>query len=282
MTSRRHYSNPRRKIMERIKRAVDLNVNCYIKRKTPTIVYSMERTGSTSIFHSLLSHGQFAIVTHHLDLEMLQTRHYSGSALWACKHVILKKKPARIISLVRNPIETMLSVFARSEFSADQRDENEALPSSGELSELFHKRYLEAGCHRHQLEWFDAEYKDTLGVDAYRHPFDQEAGFVQFREGALDVLIVRTELDDTRKSGVVADFLGIPGFSMQRVTSGDDAQPGTEGDQATYREVYKKLLSSVTIQPEHLDAITGSRYVRHFFPREEIASMTERFQGDRA
>lgn len=267
--------------MERIKRAVDLNVNCYIKRKTPTIVYSMERTGSTSLFRSLISQGQFAIATHHMDREMLETRHYSGSALWACKHVILKGRQARIISLVRNPIETMLSVFARSEFSADRRDGNEAVRSPDELSGLFRKRYLDAGFHLHQLDWFAAEYRDSLGVDVYRHPFDKDAGHVQFREGPLDVLIVRTELDDARKSDVVADFLGVSGFSMQRVTSSDDAQPGTAGDHATYREVYKELLSGVSIQPEHLDAITGSRYAQHFFPREEIAAMVERFQDDR-
>ena len=98
--------------MERVKRALTLYINYFLFRRTPTLVYSVERSGSVALLHSLQTHGVFAIGAHYLSPDKL-TQHYSGAASWASKYIINKKKPVKVITMVRSPIDNMLSTFAR-------------------------------------------------------------------------------------------------------------------------------------------------------------------------
>ena len=170
--------------MRKIKRALELNINYFLRRRTPVIVYSMQRTGTVAIFRSLTSHGEFALATHCLDQAKINTGCLSGSAKWACKHIITPRKKAKIISLVRNPIDNMMSVFARTQLASNTSGPNlgeNDLSSllSEDLVQRFIAEYFQSDRYLHQLEWFDSEFKAALGIDAYDYPFDKQQGYVQ-------------------------------------------------------------------------------------------------------
>jgi len=215
--------------MQSFKRFLELNINYFLRGRVPTLVYSMQRSGSIALFRSLSSHGDFAIGLHQMNPKLRQ----SGSTKWAYKHLIFNPKPVKIISLVRNPIESMLSIYARSEFPKDLANQRIAGPNADEFSQRFKTDFLEKHRHLYPLEWFESEFKTTLGIDAYDTPFEKEKGSVQIQKGPFDVLILRTELDDAQKSHLVSEFLGMPEFKMlkagENLKTGNDMAPGMPG-----------------------------------------------------
>ncbi|MCH8840269.1 MAG: hypothetical protein IH831_06255, partial [Planctomycetes bacterium] len=154
----------------------------------------MERSGSVALLSSLKAHGVFVIGAHYLDPKKLATRRRSGSARWASKHIISRRKPAKVISLVRHPIENMLSTFARTDYG-EQEVHQEGVASQIEqvspeqLSGEFCRAYLDADRHLRPLGWFGNEFQAALGINVYDHSFDKQNGFARFREEPYDVLI---------------------------------------------------------------------------------------------
>lgn len=269
--------------MRRLKRSVELNLNYFLLGRTPLLVYSMERSGSVALFRSLCLHGEFALITHYMDPQKLVTEPQSGSARWAYKHLIGQRKPTSIISLVRNPIENMLSIFARAEFSKKSRNQKSpAGPAAQDVSEHFRKVYLAQQRHLRQLDWFETEFKPVTEIDVYNFPFDKGDGFLQFQAGSFQVLILRTELGDERKAQLISEFLGLTKFTMQkangRLYGRRKVAPGMPGEQSDYAARYKVLRKNVRFSDEYLDAIIGSRYVQHFFPQDEIDTMKDWFR----
>lgn len=267
--------------MSRIKRTLSLLTNYYLLRRTPTFVYSMRRTGTVALFDALKARGVFVIATHELNPDSTHGGRVSGSARWARKHVIRRRKPAKIIALVRNPFDTMASVFAKSNFDAAiVSGQTEAYarqqPSAAELSQQFIENYLENGRYQEQLTWYEQEFRPALKIDVYDHPFDKQRGFARFDEGPYSVLILKTELDDAAKALLVGEFLGLPDFHMAPAkevaypTLRTGFTPGIPGDQAPYGSHYERLKSGLTIPESYWNHIVNSRFAQHFFSSDEL------------
>jgi len=275
--------------MERVKRAVSLYMNYFFFRRMPILVYSVERSGSVSLLHSLQSQGLFALGAHYLSLEKL-AQHRSGSAIWASKHIIRKQKPAKIITMVRSPIENMLSTFAREYYGQQTAEQAKVeCPSSPDkLSEEFYQTYLRSDKYWHPLQWFETEFQVALGIDVYQHAFDKHRRFARFREKSFEVLILGTELEDSQKSRLVADFVGVSQLEISNAakasqTSASNKQhqlpPGKPGSQTAYAKQYQQLKQHVEIPETYLDSIVDSRYARHFFSEEEREAIRLKYRN---
>lgn len=265
-----------------ITRYLSLSTRLYLKGEAPVIVYSKERTGSVALHDSLVAAGVPAIATHYLDPAKLVDGKLSGSARWASKHVVQPRRRAKFITLVRNPVDNLLSTFARSEFVDKPRDQGLSLDAAldvtpDELDALF-RRYLDDGKLRRELDWFDSEFRVALGIDVFAHPFDATLGFDRITSRPFDVLILRTELSDDDKAAAVARFLELPQFAMAHgpVTVSD--APGVAGEQADYREQYRELKRRAVIPRPHWDAIASSKVARHFITDGELARSRERME----
>lgn len=273
--------------MAPLTRALALYGNHFLLRRSPVIVFSMERSGSVALFQSLLAHGVFAVATHYLSPEKVRrgARTSNGSARWAARHIIARRKPAKIISLVRHPIDNMVSTFARGDFGDRGQCADQARGGTidaGPLVERFHRQYLASGRYQHPLRWFDREFRPALGVDVYAHPFDKQRGAARIAAPPYDILLMRTELPDDEKARVVGPFLGLPEFTMVSAAGKPakaDLAPGRAGEQSAYGALYKVLKCHVTVPKEYLDAIIASRYAQHFFPAEILDAMRDRY-GD--
>ena len=272
--------------MQNIRRFLELNLNYYVKGRIPAIIYSMERSGSVALFRSLSMNGEFAVCCHYMDPKKLGKEPQSGSTKWAYKHLVHEHRQLKIISLVRHPIENFLSIFARSEFSKNDIYQQKMADSSeeftaDELSSQFKINYLDKRRHLRQLDWFETEFYETLGVDVFQYPFDQEKGSLQIQHDNLQILIMRTELDDEQKSRLVSNFLGLTNFKMAKAgekVSTKDSAPGMPGEQTKYGNLYKAFKQKVTLPEQYLDEIFGSRHVQHFFPPDEILAMKDRYR----
>jgi hypothetical protein len=124
--------------------------------------------------------------------------------------------------------------------------------------------YLERFDHRGGINWFDREFKPVLGVDIYEHPFPHDKGHTRIKTVRYDILVMRTDLDDASKKRCVEEFLGLEGLSLV---------PKNVGSQKPYAATYRKFLDALELPESYVDEMLGSKYTRHFFSPDEIASL---------
>jgi hypothetical protein len=253
-----------------------LSSRLYLAGSAPTIVYSKERTGSVALYHALQSVGAHAIATHYLDPAKIAEGKLSGSARWASRRVVVPRKPAKFISLIRNPIDNLVSTFARQEFvdkpTAQGRSLVGALDvSAAQLVDRFQRQYLDGGEYQRELNWFDTELQIALGIDVFAHPFDKAAGYGRIVAGSFELLLLRTELSDESKAAAVAEFLDLPGLRIDGNPENANGRPGVAGEQSAYRQHYRELKKLARLSPQHWDAIANSKLVRHFIGDRELS-----------
>ena len=198
------------------------------------------------------------------------------------KSLIRKRKEVKIISMVRNPIESMVSFFARSHFGDRSQEPNSTegekkTQTTEEISRQFTEEFLEKHLYRHHLHWFETEFNSALGIDFSEHAFNKKEGFGQFQEGPCEVLLLRTELSDEQKALRISGFLDLTDFSILRATRSTGKQHGTPGSQAPYAEQYKLLKNGLTIPKKYLDEIIDSKYAKHFFTVEYLEEMRQQY-----
>lgn len=242
-----------------------------VLQQTPVIVYSAERTGTVGMLKSLEASGVHSIATHYLTPASAAAGRMSRTARWASQAVIQKRKPVHFITLIRNPIEAMLSSFAKSHV--------EQINASDSIDKLFAAAWLNNNQYHHQINWLKDELAAALSIDPYAQPFDKTTGIGQLSNGPFRLLILRTNLDEIAKSKAVNQFLGINHFKMlaKETVYGEQARldPNRPGSTAHHGSRYDALRNNPPIPKPILQEITASAYVRHFFNEDEIAAMQQ-------
>jgi hypothetical protein len=172
----------------------------------------------------------------------------------------------RVISPIREPIGNNVSMFFEvfDHYAGTSIEETQL--SVDEMIALFLEKYM----HWRPLVWFDAELKTTLGVDVYQHAFDAERGYGSFREGRVEMLILKFDLPDETKSRVIAEFLGLDELP---IVSSNISSERSQAD--AYAEFRRKLR----IPEALLDEMYESKYARHFFTEAQRADYRKRWGG---
>lgn len=172
------------------------------------------------------------------------------------RNVIRKRRRAKIITLVREPVSNNISMFF--ETAAEFTDPGRGLGdySTDELVELFLDRYI----HSRPLTWLDVELKTTLGIDVYSVPFPIERGYATMGDGPFKLLILKCELSDSDKESALAEFIGMDGLKLVRsnVTEVKD-----------YGRQYEAFKRSVRLPGSYLDRVYGSKYANSFYSDDE-------------
>jgi hypothetical protein len=261
-----------------------VNVNYYLFRRSPIIVYSMRRTSSVAVHKSLERDGQFTFAAHSFDLGTPQG--LSGIGRWGARHIFAKRRPVKIITLVRNPLENMISIFSRKSLGVVLNVPLETIAAGEELTaEKLAHEFLEVHCgqkrHHQEVFWFDNEIKKVLGIDVYQYPFNHEDGFCRINQPPFDLLILRTEVPADRKERLIADFIGSPTFKL--ISSEEATEGGAEGtvglpaERSRYGSLYKDLKKCIRMPRAQWEALAESDYMRHFCSPAEIAATAERY-----
>jgi hypothetical protein len=266
----------------RARREVGAAVRRAVEGDEPTvIVYQMAKVGSSTVTAALRNVGGMNVFQVHLmgheaierwrvGLRKFPRARFQtgvdiiGTLLY--KGLIEPGRKLKIITLVRDPIARNCSFYFHN---LDVLLGTEAAHDNVELPRLvgeFRNKFDHRGC----LRWFDTDFKPVLGVDIYEHPFPHDKGHARVTGERYDILVMRTDLDDESKKKCVEEFLGIEGLSLA---------PKNVGSQKPYAATYRKFLDALELPESYVNDMLDSKYTRHFFGPDEIASLRAKWLG---
>ena len=202
-----------------------------------------------------------------LNLPLVHSSAELGRDLY--KHIFACRRSARIVSLVRLPLDRAISSFFHMlNFHLHRQDFEfaKANVSLDELHEAFY--YAQEYIFPYTLNWFEEEFQPVTGIDIYQHPFDREAGSITVSQGPYDLLLMRTELENPCKEVLMRDFLELPDFQFvgQRNIS-----------IRKFGEIYQEFKQNVSFRDEYIQQMMASQFVSHFFSQSEIDSMLQKY-----
>jgi hypothetical protein len=167
---------------------------------------------------------------------------------------------AKVITLVREPIGRNCSFYFQNlDILWQTADAHERVEMSRLVGE-----FLDRFEHHGGVNWFDKEFKPVLGVDVYEHEFPHDKGHTRIRTDRYDILVMRSDLEDASKKKCVEDFLCIDGLTLA---------PKNIGSQKPYAATYRKFLDALELPEAYVNEMLDSKYTRHFFSPDEIATL---------
>src|ERR1044072_9513552 len=172
--------------------------------------------------------------------------------------VIGPRRPARIVSLVRDPIARNVSFYFETlDVLWQTRRAHERVPLERLLSE-FHEKFT----HQRGIDWFDNEFKPVLGIDVYEHPFPHDKGYLRIESPRYEVLLICHDLNDRVKEKCLAVVIQVARFTFA---------PRNVGTQKAYSNVYREFLDRIELPPDYVYGLLDSKYARHFYRPGERA-----------
>lgn len=189
--------------------------------------------------------------------------------LYLNEKVIRAGVPARVITLVREPVGRNVSAY----FENMQYSEAQWRLLRQSSTRLLREDFFETYPHDVSVNWFDVEMNATLGVDVYSYDFPKNQGHSRIQSGLFELLILRHDLSDSQKGELIGGFLGIEPLRIARenVSASKD-----------YGALYKEFVARTKLPSEYVHRLLNSRYARHFFPEEELSALRRKWIGDGA
>jgi len=260
-----------------------------LTNKEMVVVYQMGRVGSTSILRSLEASKPNLPIFHvhrltkeHIDrCEEIYKKHFT-SFQGRHKHLLqsqylrqqlnqgLINKKWNIVTLVRDPIAKNVSSFFKSglELMFDYKLKQENYYSNNrsdfkDVKELINI-FLEKYNHEVPLTWFDQELKSVFEIDIYSTDFPKEKGYQIYAQGNINILIIKVEKINEIACDAFKEFLSINNFTLIAANRADEKQ---------YKAIYKEFIETINLPNSYIDRMYESKYVKHFYNREEIELM---------
>lgn len=116
--------------------------------------------------------------------------------------------------------------------------------------------------------WFDREFKPVTGIDVFAGEYDRSSDHFRLGNDQFDVVIIKTDATDARKSDIISDFLGTP-IKLQRAN---------EAKNKWYRDTYKALIAEPTqIRDAYIEECFRLKYFRTFFSDAERQAVADKF-----
>lgn len=279
------------------------HLSWYLKSrgKAPLVIYQMGKVGSTSIRTSLeaLNLGMPIYQVHALSdrgITRLERMYWGDtfkvfrtSLLPETKHVFasyyLRTKMNeslvpkwKVVTLVRDPVARNVSEFF---YSVDTTKADPHLPDfydryesgmigTAELIGRFLERFHEdSEEYQLPLQWFDTEFKTALGIDVFSIDFPKSKGYQILSGEFADVLLMKVEKLQQCASEALGQFLKLAEFRLVTANT---------ANQKRYYPAFKSFMDRVDLPASYLRRAYGSKYMTHFYEREEIDLFRSRWR----
>ncbi|MDD1782177.1 putative capsular polysaccharide synthesis family protein [Enterovibrio sp. ZSDZ35] len=216
------------------------------------LVYQMGKVGSSSIeasleqasipswhIHTFDDNEEFQMYRNTADVACFFDWHVRAGYKLALAHRrrILQKRPSlKIITLVRDPVATVVSRFFQDlhiQFVAGKKNEAIHGDMDKTLTHLVHAFEQHVRLD-YFTNWFDRELKRHFGVDILQHVHDSTQAHWTIEEGGREILLMKCEAINDSAAALSA-FLAAPDFVL--TTSNDSANKW-------YSELYRQFKST--------------------------------------
>jgi hypothetical protein len=215
-----------------------------LKKNVPLFIYQMGKVASTSVYRSLLKQYSGAIAHAHT----LSEPDWKATLVYDWYK---KGRPVKIITLTREPISRNVASFFQKFETYVGKPFGKSTHSVQELQSIFFDSYE----HSWPLNWFDHNIKRYFDIDVYTASFPK-SGYVSYSKGNIEVLVIKSEINDKIKEQAIREFTGLPEFKLENANI---------GSQKEYAETYKKFKSTLTMSDEYRRKFTESKYYKHFY-----------------
>ncbi len=232
----------------------------YVLKVTPVVIFAPGRVGSMALHKNLQEAGVFVFKLEFLDIGD------SGAAHFVIRHVFKRKRPAKLITIIRDPVTMMVSYFFSKASAGHLPEAHQAWKEKDvpKLQELFIRDVLESYRLDSHLYWYETDFLRATGIDIFGYVFDTVNKNSTIDHPLYPTLILRTEMDDEVKVAAIIKFLQIPPFILTRENT---------RSQKADKELYEAFKKSLSVPPEILQKIYTSKLCTHFFSSEEITTL---------
>jgi hypothetical protein len=245
----------------------------------PVLVYTMGKVGTTSVEAALVRSGfPFVFNFHRMndfrvppvdDKELLKVyRRQVWLKRWSYPW-ILEKKPVKVITMVRDPIERLLSLYMYNYESFTGKR-----PDAAQIGNLLHDFYKVFEVeYAHSLvpgEFFADEIQKHLCIDVFKTSFPVEKGWQVIERDNISLMVMKLEISDEEKSAALQAWLGSDNsIKIGRVnTSADNG----------YSDLYKAFKQQARIPRQYAEHMYLSNFMSHFYSDSERQAFQRRWE----
>lgn len=263
-----------------------LYINRHLKARSPILIYTPPKTGSSTVHSYLKSAGldRPLYKVHYLSPKNLEisAAKYRKENRADAPIVRRSKRLGRaiatdsniewtIITLTREPFSRAVSAL----FQTIDRRHPELIDQNGEVIvdeavELLKTELTLFDAESTRIcRWFDEELRYVFGIDVYEHPFNHEAGFTIIRKDNVQILIVRLEDLNRCFRAAVRDLLSVelpPHISSKNLSK-----------EKKLSDAYKLCRQRLRLPKNVCQEICDSQYVRHFYREPEREQMIRKY-----
>ena len=189
----------------------------------PILVYTMGKVGSSTVHHSLREAG-FGERTFHIHslrpdylatwrralnvagVEVPHTIHESEAVLEQMNAA--PDRPIKVVTLIRDPLAREVSDIYENPYRAPHIvNEDGSFHVQLTVNHLTTELAKPRPCNEF-FKWFPEQPGRVLGIDVLATPFDKERGWQIYRQGRVEMLLIR--LEDLSRVGtdVLTEFIG--------------------------------------------------------------------------
>lgn len=227
-------------------------------------MYAPGRVGSMGLLKNLRQSNTFSFKVESFISE-------NRGATKFCQHKILNsKRPANIITLVRDPMSIMCSYYFSKCIKGWIPGMKEALADKNIplLQQTFIDEVLLSERLDSHLYWFENDFIPSIGYNIFDHPFSTENKYSVIKNELYPTLVMRTDLPDSEKSLAVSDFLDCPKITITRENVRSD-RPGSD--------TYAEFKNSLSVPTDIIEKIYTAPVSTHFFSPTEQDEMRKKW-----
>ena len=280
MTTMRSLGRPLRRSSSIVDRKMTHRETEKRMAKDPIIIFSMGRTGTTSLTDAIVSATDRPLLkAHALSADGIARRLAKSERLginrrprhlWQCEQIaqsLRSTHPRRILSGVRDPIAVATSDHFYG--LARQRETNGSVWMTGDLGD--HAQAVERNLRDNFIDrdWFRDELLPATGIDVYNTPFPAPVGRVTLHNANYCALILRAENLASIGAAAVADH-----FDLPELTS----IPRQNRTFTSNKSPYRDFLARGRLNHDLIDEVYQTRLARHFYSPEELTAFTRRWK----
>ncbi len=132
------------------------------------------------------------------------------------------------------------------------------------LREVFMRKYA----HSIPAGWFNRELRHTASIDVYKTPFDHNKRTLRISASPFELLVLRAEDGDDKKSAALNALLGRTDLELMKYNTSHSK---------AYAKLYSTFMDGLVFEPAFLSAQYDTQFCRHFYSDEELNSFRKRW-----